>query len=123
MEVQLKHERVENKANLIQIKKLQGYVVSLGTKPGNMQAAKKILEEKDNTIQVLKKKLKVHNVEHVQSSELFTLQEEKEKVYQEMMDYKGKSLKLQEEKNKWEVERAKLMAQIVKLKKDKNDEK
>jgi len=103
MEVQLKHERVENKANLIQIKKLQGDVVSLGTEPGNMQATKKLLEEKDNTIQVLKKKLKVPNVEHVQSSELFTLQEEKEKIYQEMMDYKGKSLKLQEEKNKWEV--------------------
>ena len=59
---------VENKANLIQIKKLQGDVVSLMTKPGNMQVTKKILEEKDNTIQVLKKKLKVPNAEHVQSS-------------------------------------------------------
>ena len=68
MEVQLKHERVENKANLIQIKKLQGDVVSLGTKPGNMQATKKLLEEKDNTIQVLKKKLKVPNAEHARSS-------------------------------------------------------
>ena len=72
---------------------------------------------------MLKKKIKVPNAEHVQSSELFTLQEEKEKVYQEMMDYKGKSLKLQEEKNKWEVERTELMAHIVKLKKDQNDEK
>ena len=87
MEVQLKHERVENKANLIQIKKLQGDVVSLGTEPGNIQVTKKILEEKDNTIQVLKKKLKVPNAEHAQSSKLFTLQEEKEKIYQEMMDY------------------------------------
>ena len=56
-----------------------------------MQETKKLLEEKDNTIQVLKKKLKFPNAEHVQSSELFTFQEEKEKVYQEMMDYKGKS--------------------------------
>ena len=55
---------------------------------------KKLLEEKENTIQVLKKKLKVPNDEHIQSLELFTLQEEKEKIYQEMMDYKGKSLKL-----------------------------
>ena len=37
MEVQLKHKKVENKANLIQIKKLQGDVVSLGTELGNMQ--------------------------------------------------------------------------------------
>ena len=68
-----------------------------------MQVTKKLLEEKDNTIQVLKKKLKVPNTKHVQSSELFALQEEKEKVYQEMMDYKGKSLKLQEEKDVWET--------------------
>ena len=73
MEVQLKHEKVENKANLIQIKKLQGDFVSLGTEPGNMKVPKKILEEKDNTIQVLKKKLKVPNAEHAQSSALFTL--------------------------------------------------
>ena len=33
MEIQLKHEKVENKANLIQIKKLQGDIISLGTKP------------------------------------------------------------------------------------------
>ena len=102
---------------------MQGDVVSLGIEPGNMQATKKLLEEKDNTIQVLNKKLKVPNAEHAQSSELLTLQEEKEKIYQEMMDYKGKSLKLQEEKNKWEVEKAELMAQILKLKKDQNDEK
>ena len=65
MEIQLKHEKVENKANQIQIKKLQGDIISLGTEPSNMQATKKLLEEKDNTIQVLKKKLKVPNAEHV----------------------------------------------------------
>ena len=83
---------------------------------------KNLLEEKDNTIQVLKNKLKIPNAEHAQSPELFTLQEEKDKVYH-IMDYKGKSLKLQEEKNRWEVERVELMAQISKLKRDKNDEK
>ena len=123
MEVQLKHKKVENKVNLIQIKKLQEDVISLGSEPGNAQATKKILEEKDNTIQVLKKKLKIPNNEHAQSTELFTLQEEKDKVYQEMMDYKGKALKLQEEKSKWEMERSELMTQISKLKKDQNDEK
>ena len=84
MEVQLKHEKVENKANLIQIKKLQGDVVILGIEPSNIQVTKNILEEKYNTIKVLKKKLKVPNAEHAQSLELFTLelftlQEEKEK--------------------------------------------
>ena len=68
MEFQLNHDKVENKQNLIQIKNLQGDVISLGTKPSNMQATKKLLEEKDNTIQVLKKKRKVPNAEHVQYS-------------------------------------------------------
>ena len=70
-----------------------------------------------------KKKLKNPNYEHVQSPKLFALQEEKDEVYQEMMDYKGKALKLQEEKNKWEMERVELMTQILKLKKNQNDEK
>ena len=79
--------------------------------------------EKDNTIQVLKKKLKIHNSEHAQSSKLLALQEEKDNAYQEMMEYKGKTVKLQEEKNKWETERAELMTQISQLKKDQNDKK
>ena len=65
----------------------------------------------------MKKKLKIPNTKHAQSPELFTLQEEKDKVYQETMDYKGKALKLQEDKNRWEVERVELMTQISKLKK------
>ena len=65
MEVQLKHEKVENKVNLIQINKLQGDIISLGTEPNNVQATNKLLEEKENTIQVLKKKLKVPNTQHV----------------------------------------------------------
>ena len=68
MEVQLKHEKVENKANLIQIKKLEEDIISLGTEPNNVQETNKLLEEKENTIQVLKKKLKVPNTQHVQSS-------------------------------------------------------
>ena len=76
------------------------------------------MEEKDNTIQILKKKLKIPNSEHAQSLELLALQEEKDKVYQEMMEYKGKTLKLQEEKRKWEMERTELMTQISMLKKE-----
>ena len=36
LEVQLKHEKVENKANFIQIKKLQGDIISLRTEPNNV---------------------------------------------------------------------------------------
>ena len=40
MEVRLKHEKVENKTNLIQIKNLRGDVARLRTEPSNMQATK-----------------------------------------------------------------------------------
>ena len=55
-----------------------------------------MLEQKDNALQVLKKKLKIPGAEHFQSSELLALQEEKDKVHQEMMEYKGKAGELQE---------------------------
>ena len=87
-------------------------MISLGDETWNTQAIKRLLEEKDNALQVLKKKLKIPSSEHVQSSELVALQEEKDKIHQEMMEYKGKTVKLQEEKNKWETERTELMTQI-----------
>ena len=118
LEVQLKHEKFENKANAIQIKKLQADVISLGNERDNSQAIKILLEEKDNALQVLKKRLNIPSTEHVQSSKLLTLQEEKHKIHQEMIEHKGKSIKLQEWNDKWETEQNELVAQISLLKKD-----
>jgi len=110
LEVQLKHEKVENKANSIQIKKLQADLINSGNETGNTQAIKRLLEEKDNALQVLKKRLKIPSTEHVQSSELLALQEEKDRIHQDMMEYKGKTVKLQEEKDKWQAEWKELIA-------------
>ena len=82
-----------------------------------------MLEEKDNALQVLKKKLKILGAEHVQSSELLALQEEKDKIHQEMMEYKGRVGELQEEKDRWEAEREELLSQISVMKRDQNEEK
>ena len=68
LEVQLKHEKVENKVNSIQIKKLQEDVISSRDEQGNAQAIRILLEENNNAIQVLKKKLKIPNSKHAQSS-------------------------------------------------------
>ena len=87
LEIQLKHEKVENKANVVQIRKLQTDIAS----SDSTQAVKRLLEEKDNALQVLKKKLKIPGTEHVHSSELLALQEEKDTVHQEMMEYKGRA--------------------------------
>ena len=123
LEIQLKHERVENKANAIQINKLQADIVSSSNEKDNTQAVRRMLEEKDNALQVLKKKLKIPGAEHVQSSELLALQEEKDKIHQEMIEHKGRAVELQEEKDRWETEWSELISQIAMLKKDQNDEK
>ena len=70
----------------------------------NAQANKKLLEEKEKTIQVLKKKLKVTGTQHIQLYELTVLQQEKDKIYQELMEFKGKMLNLQKDKEAWEIE-------------------
>ena len=80
LEVYLKHKKVENKENSIHIKKLQEDVINSRSELGNAQATRTLLEEKDNTIQVLKKKLKIPNSEHAQSPELLALQEEKDSL-------------------------------------------
>ena len=123
LEVQLKHEKVENKANSIQIKKLKANIICSRSEIGNTQGIKRLLEEKDNVHQVLKKRLKIPSTEHVQSSELLPLQEEKDRIHQDMMEYKGKTIKLQEEKDKWQAEWNELIAQISLLKRDQNEEK
>ena len=69
----------------------------------------------------MKKRLKIQSTEHVQSSELLALQEENDMIHQDMMEYKGKTVKLQEEKDKWQAERNELIAQISLLKRDQNE--
>ena len=59
-----------------------------------------------------RKKIKVPGAQHVQLSKFIVLQQQKEKIHQETMDYKGKVLKLQEEKQSWEVERLGLISHI-----------
>ena len=65
--------------------------------------------EKENTIHMLRKKLKVSSTEHVQTPKLIALQYEKDVIYQEMMSYKGKDLKLQYEKQEWEKKKYELL--------------
>ena len=52
---------------------LQEDLVALRTEPYNAQFTKKILEEKENTMQMLKKKIKVLGTQHIQYSQLPTL--------------------------------------------------
>ena len=72
---------------------------------------------------MLKKKLEVSGAQHVQYYELTMLQQQKEKIHQEMMDYKGKMLKLKEENKTWEKQKSRLLSQITALNASRSEEK
>ena len=56
---QLRHERVENKAYQRQIKNLQGDLLAIDNEANKGEVTQKIVADKENTIQPLKKKLKI----------------------------------------------------------------
>ena len=58
LENQLKQEKIENKTYQRQIKKLQGGLLTMDSELDRGQATKNILGDKENTFQLLKKKLK-----------------------------------------------------------------
>jgi FtsZ-binding cell division protein ZapB len=70
---------------------------------------KKLLDEKENTIQTLKKKLKIPASEHVQTPELTTIEQENESLQQEVISYKAKMVQLEKEKGDWLKEKEELM--------------
>ena len=63
------------------------------------------LPKKENTIQLLKKKLKIPNTQLIQASELTELEKERETLNNELNDCKYKLLKFVEEKKEWEKEK------------------
>ena len=56
-----------------QIKKLEADLVVVGGKFGEKKSTEKLLEEKDKTIQSLKKNLKIPNSDHPQNHELLVV--------------------------------------------------
>lgn len=63
-----------------QIKKLEVDLVAIGGKSGEKKSAKKLLEEKDRTIQSLKMKLNIPDSDHPQAQELVFLQKDRDEL-------------------------------------------
>ena len=66
---------------------MQQKIIDLGVDPANAKPVKDFLKEKDIEIQILKKKLKIPNTQHIESPELVSLQAERDKYYKEMLMY------------------------------------
>ena len=58
-----------------------------------------MLEEKDKTIQSLKKKLNILDSDHPQTQELFVLKKERDELQEEFLDLKAKLLQLTSQKD------------------------
>ena len=65
------------------------------------EATHKFHNDKENTIQLLKKKLKIPTTQLIQASELSELEKEKETLTDELSNCKANLLKFVEEKKEW----------------------
>ena len=100
-EIQLRQEKVENKAHQAQIKKLQTYPLAGEGKAEKGPGIQKMLNEKENAMQLLKKKLTISSTQLIQGPELTEMEKEKESLNNEMIDCKAKLLKLAEKEKQW----------------------
>ena len=113
LEGQLKQEKTTNKAWKAQIKRLGIDVLVVGEDLKNIQAIKKLLDEKENTIEVLKEKLKIPRAQHVQTLELTSLKQERETLQQEQINYKEKVLTLENENQEWKREKQEFLLEQI----------
>ena len=82
---QLLQEKTENKAWNVRNAELQQNIINLGTNPIETKPVADLIKEKDNEIKSFKKKLQMPVSQHLDSPELVALQEERDKVYKEML--------------------------------------
>ena len=61
-----------------------------------------MLNEKENAIQLLKRKLKIPSTQLIQTSELTEFEKEKEALTNELIDCKARLLKFEEKEKQWE---------------------
>ena len=67
---------------------MQKKVIELGNDPNNTKPVKDLNKEKDNELHVLKKKLKIQDTQHIQTPDIVALEEERDKIYKEILMYK-----------------------------------
>ena len=78
-----------------------------------------MINEKESTIQILKKKLKIPATQLIQDTKLIELEKEKETLNDELNDCKEKLLKFDDEKKQWEIDMNLLVENEKTLKKKK----
>ena len=101
IENQLRQEKVENRAHQAQIKKLQEDIIAARGQVDKGQGMKKLSDEKENAIQLLKNKLKIPSTQLIEGPELAKIEKEKECLKNELMDCKARLLKFVDKEKQW----------------------
>ena len=106
----LKAEKTTVKAKQVTITELESRIVALGINPAETSHAQFLLQQKDNEIAHLRKRLNILDAEPVQTPELLKLQEEKDRIYDSMKQYRS-----QMEEYRKKVDDLKLQISATKL--------
>ena len=113
LEGQLKQERETNRGWQDEIKMLEVDFVYVGVNPKYVQSIKNLLDDKEKTIQTLKKKLKIPGSKHVQTNELVSLQQENMFFIKEVLNLKEKVLQLDEEKQVLQIDKEEFLLRNI----------
>lgn len=70
------------------IKEYKKKIIYMGDDPRNIEPVNHFLKEKENEIQILKKKSRIPEAWHIKTLELITLQSEKDEFYKYMVKFK-----------------------------------
>ena len=81
-----------------QVKRMEIALLAKGIQPGTKQPTKRLLEEKEKTIQSLKKKLKIPIADHPQTKELLSLKREKDFFQEYILNLNENILYVEQEK-------------------------
>jgi hypothetical protein len=95
LRTQLKNEKLGNRSRQTRIEELEKWIIELGANPRDEASIQALINTKDKEIQVLKKKLNIPGIEHVQTPELQAIQAEKEQLLRKMVQM-GEHIELYE---------------------------
>jgi hypothetical protein len=92
LRTQLKNQKLATRTRQIRVEELEKWIIELGVSPKDKAFVQALIKSKDKEIQVLKQKLKIPGIDHVQTPELQAIQAEKDHLVMKMVEM-GEKLK------------------------------
>jgi hypothetical protein len=93
----LKNEKLTNRSKQIRVEELERWVMDLGSNLEDVASMQALVKTKETELQALKRRLKIHGIEHVQTPELCAIKEEKDELMKKMVQIE-EEMELQQNK-------------------------